>query len=137
MRVDPRQTLGTPTPRDPISGELKRDRETITQFARRHGWTVKEVKGPDDYVIEFWFDKEGLPPVHGSLWPTRSKQLCTADINHIPLSQRWTFPMRERLERYLVGVECVCTFDRNPLATYEQMTNPNCPIHGEEEAWTS
>ena len=117
---------GAPPARNPITGEAKTERESIREFAQRHGWEVAHYgKGPDDYVITARFVK-GERRVDLSLFD--KFRVCTAEINQIGLSGAG--PLRTRVEKYLVGVECICVLppDMNHWTRVEP--DPACPIHG-------
>ena len=128
--ADPRQKLGVPAPRHPITGEERRPAgESIVGFARRHGWEVKEHSDAEFYYVDVVLRKDG-DRVLLSLWPGKGRSISLAMINQVQLPQSWGFPTRERVEMYLAGVGCTCTPD-SELYAYDQKQDPSCPIHGE------
>ena len=139
MKIDPanRGIYGAPDARDPITGKPKTDKESITAFARRHGWDVKEIKGPDDYLIEVWCSK-GSERVN--IWLYDRHRIASATANRIDLP---SVDLRGRLEKFLAGVPCPCDPDspeNQALLPYEQrIFDPSCPIHAfkaKPQTWT-
>lgn len=128
--IDPGQTVGVALPTHPVTGEVRSANQSILSFARRHGWTVQELTDPDGFYTDVLLRKEGRNTVELHLWPGRTKRIALATINNVQLPQELHFPIRERVERYLAGVDCSCTPDPN-LYTYEQKQESSCPIHGE------
>ena len=106
--------------RDPISGLIKVERDSLSDFARRHGWTVKESKGPDDHFTEAWYSKDG----------ERVRAFLSDRIPITALANRIDVPrddVQTRVEKYLAGVPCRCVFDPD-----EPHISPDCSIHGED-----
>jgi hypothetical protein len=129
MTIDPasRGFLGTAPARDPITGKVKVDKESITAFARRHGWNVKEIKGPDDYLTEVWCSKDGD---RVNIWLWSRHNVSSATVNRIDLPST---NLQGRLESYLAGVPCSCDPDsdyNSRVHTYERHPDPACLVHG-------
>lgn len=120
-----RRTGGAPA-RHPITGEVKREEiETITAFAMRHGWAVEESTDGDFYYTDCVLRKDG-DVVLVSLWPGRSKSVALATANGVDIPE----PRRERLEKYLIGIKCICPEQPEAIASYERLPHLHCPIHG-------
>lgn len=117
---------------DPVTGEAKRDEETIIAFAQRHGWEVRI--GFKDEWVEEWRLVKDLSVVDLDLYPSRRGSargsIMTATIKGVQLPQYGGFPTRERVERFLTGVPCVCSRHEG-LLPYEEIPDPSCPIHGD------
>lgn len=124
-------TLGPKTPTHPISGEPKREQENILNFARRHGWEVIEEGAQDDYYHSAQL-KEGDQRLSLSFWPGNSHSIALANGGTGSRFMKIPDPLRERVERFLLGIECVCPEQPDVIAAYECVPNPACPIHGDE-----
>lgn len=120
------------TARDPFTGRTKSDRESVLDLARRHGWSVREDSTQDDLFISASITKEGKR-VDLSLWKGTDRNIANARVQNIPLPQGQSFPIRERVEAFLVGVECSCDLDQVDLYFWERRTNPGCLVHGEAQ----
>jgi hypothetical protein len=128
--VDTGRSVGVRTPVHPISGEKRREQESIVAFARRHGWEVTEQKERDDYFTTVYFDRDGKSAtLH--LYPGRTRDVATARTNNgittIDIRVHGK-EMRKRIEAFLAGVQCICT-DKN-LFYYENVADSACQIHG-------
>jgi hypothetical protein len=128
--VDTGRTVGTATPVHPITGETRQGQENIVAFARRHGWTVEEVKGPDDYYTEVFFAKDGRS-VTLSLWPGRNREVALARTSNgvctMPIRLHGK-ELRTRVESFLAGVLCICEDKQHFF--YENKPKPDCQVHG-------
>lgn len=129
---DVRHKTGAPTPTDPITGLPKAEKETIIAFAQRHGWDVR-VNHKDEWVEE-WRLVKGLDVVDLELRPSKrgsgKGSIATATLKGVQLPQYAGFPTRERVEKFLTGVPCVCSRHEG-LYSYEEIPNPSCLIHGD------
>jgi hypothetical protein len=123
---------GTKVADDPITGLPKVQQENIVAFARRHGWTVEESKGNNDYYTEVFFAKDGRS-VTLSLWPGRNREVALARTSNgvctMPIRLHGK-ELRTRVESFLAGVPCVCE-DKHHFF-YENEPSQDCPIHGGE-----
>ena len=104
-------------------------RGSIVGFARRHGWEVTEHPSDNfDALHNITLSKDDKT-VRLSVWPGFRRGIALAEVNGVPLSQRYGFPVQERVEMYLAGVPCSCVADPE-LLHYEQLINPTCEVHG-------
>jgi hypothetical protein len=123
---------GTKAADHPITGLPKVEQESILAFARRHGWSVEESKGKNDYYTEVFFAKDGHSVVL-SLWPGRNREVALARTYNgscaMPIRHHGR-DLRTRVESFLAGVPCTCKDTQHFF--YENTPDPQCPIHGGE-----
>lgn len=122
---------GTPPARDVITGEKRVEKESILSFARRHGWEVVTEGSQDDYYHSAQLRK-GEQRMSLSFWPGRDHAIALATGGTGAAFMEIPEPRRERVERFLLGVECICPEQPDVIGLYERVPNETCLIHGEE-----
>lgn len=127
MTDSPRSKLGVPAPRHPLTGELLREETSLLDFADRHGWKLTH-QSTGGYYLEVRLKRDGNK-ADLSLTKSAYPQLRLATLNGIPVSQKWGFPMKQRVEAFLTGVECSCP-SQPELYEYERVPAATCAIHG-------
>lgn len=106
-------------------------RESVLAFAQRHGWKVGK-EDASDYFHDVTLSK-GIRQVQLALWPGINKSIAIAHTHTGTVCVKVPDPLRERVERFLVGMECECEAEPNWLggrSAYEGRPVPSCPVHG-------
>ena len=119
---------------DPITGEPKkfRSEESIVEFAERHGWELRRMPDESEGYLEWWRFRKYIETVDVIFWKGVFPESFTqATVAHIDLPNRKGFPIRQRVERALVGMKCTCRY-KDGLLPYEQNPDPSCVIHGRD-----
>lgn len=107
-------------------------KESVVAFGERHGWKVTD-EGSSDYFNDLSLTK-GVKRVRLALWPGINKSIALASTHTGTVAVKVTDPMRERVERFLVGMECICEPEPEWLegsSAYEGRPVSTCPVHGE------
>lgn len=121
--------------RDPITGLPKKERgeESVVEFAERHGWNIRRWADQSMGYLETYRFVKGLDSIDITRWTnTPKEQLTDACVAGISLPNYAGFPIKERVERAIVGMDCTCSY-KEGLLRYEQTPDPSCLIHGTQE----
>jgi hypothetical protein len=118
--------------KDASERALARD-ESVIGFAERHGWT-KTHENQNDYFHDLTFEK-GTKFVRLSLWPGLRKDIALAHTHTGAVAVKVPEPVRTRVERFLIGMECECHVEPDWVdstnAAYEGRPIAVCPVHGD------
>ena len=107
--------------------------ESILAFAERHGWEVGDGD-TSDYFTDVRISK-GSKFVDLVLWQGLRKDVAQARTHTGTVCVKVPDPVRPRIERFIVGVECDCVIKADWLAAtseYESPPAPTCPVHGHD-----
>lgn len=114
------------------SGLAQARAESVLAFAERHGW-VKTHEESGDYFHDVTLEK-GTRFVRLALWPGVTKSIAFAHTHTGAVSVKVPEPVRTRVERFLIGMECECSAEPgwiHATSTYEGRPVKSCPVHGE------
>lgn len=106
-------------------------KESVVAFGERHGWKVTD-EGSSDYFHDLTLTK-GVKHVRLALWPGINKSIAIAHTHTGTVSVQVKDPLRQRVERFLVGMECECEAEPDWLegrSAYEGRPISTCPVHG-------
>lgn len=103
--------------------------ESILAFAERHGWTVGKGDS-SDYFMDVRVSK-GSKFVDLVLWPGPRRDVASARTHTGDVCVQVSDPVRSRVERFLVGMECECVINPDSeMSVYEGRAVSGCPVHG-------
>ena len=106
-------------------------KESILAFAQRHGWEVSD-SDTTDYFTDVRVSKANAF-VDLTLWPGLRKDIAAAKTHTGEVAVKVPDPVRARVEKFLVGVECRCVPEPewlNATSEYEGRPFEGCPVHG-------
>lgn len=103
--------------------------ESILAFAERHGWEVGDGD-TSDYFTDVRVSK-GSKFVDLVLWPGLRKDVASARTHTGDVCVQVSDPVRSRVERFLVGMNCECVINPDSeTSAYEGKAVSGCPVHG-------